>query len=273
MILEAIVAKTWTRVCESKAAYPEEALLRRLEAAPPPRDIAARLRGPGVSIVAEVKRASPSKGPLNCALRPERLAVDYVTAGADAISVLTEPYYFRGSGRDLEDVRAGLAGVGLERPLLRKDFVVDSYQLLESRVWGADAVLLIAAVLDDTTLARLYAAACALGLTPLVEVHTEAELARVLPLKPALVGINNRNLRDFTTDIAVTRRLRPLVPEGCVVVSESGITSPEHMRELARLGVDAALIGEALVTARDPIGQLRLLKEAGRSPMTPDDYR
>jgi len=148
--------------------------------------------------------------------------------------------------------------------LLRKDFIVDPYQLLEARVFGADAVLLIAAILADAELDRLLDEALRLGLTPLVEVHNEDELRRVLPLEPPVVGINNRNLADFTVDLNTTRRLRPLIPPGVVVVSESGIRTPEQVAELARLGVDAALIGEALVTAPDPAARLAILREAGR---------
>lgn len=143
-----------------------------------------------------------------------------------------------------------------------KDFIIDSYQLLEGRISGADAVLLIVAVLDNGPLATLLEEALALGLTPLVEVHNERELARALPLDPPMVGINNRDLRDFTIDLGVTRRLRPLIPARVVVVSESGIHRTQ-MRQLSELHVDAALIGQALVTAIDPVAKLRELKEAG----------
>jgi len=161
-------------------------------------------------------------------------------------------------------VQGALATAGLACPLLRKDFIIDSYQLLEARISRADAVLLIAAALDDETLAVLLEQALALGLAPLVEVHNEEELARVLPLTPPIVGINNRDLSDFTVDLEVTHRLRPLIPPGVVVVSESGIHEPGQMRELRALQVDAALIGQALVTAADPVSKLRELKEAGQ---------
>jgi len=247
-----------------KATHPEGMLREQLNGAPVPLDMAAYLRSPGVSIIAEIKRASPSKGTLNRSLQPAHLAAQYVSAGADAISVLTEPNHFCGSLVDLKEARGGLAKVNKIRPLLRKDFIVDPYQLLESRIWGADAVLLIAAALDDVNLTGLFEDAFNLGLTPLVEIHDEGELARVLPLEPSLVGINNRNLKDFTVNIEVTYRLRPLIPPTCVVVSESGIREPAQMRELAALQVDAALIGEALVTARNPVEQLKALKEAGQ---------
>ncbi|MBM3189917.1 MAG: indole-3-glycerol phosphate synthase TrpC [Chloroflexi bacterium] len=264
MILDQIVADTRLALARRKEALPESALRERVRALPPTLDLCAALRGPGVSIIAEIKRASPSRGAISPSLEPARLAADYARAGAEAISVLTEGSRFGGSLADLAEARRGLAEAGLMRPILRKDFILDSYQLLEARAWGADAALLIAAILDDAALARLYEIALALGLTPLVEVHDEEELARVLRLNPPLVGINNRNLKDLSVDLGVTRRLRPLIPPPTLVVSESGIHKPEQMRQLKALQVDAALIGEALLTAPDPAARLRQLKEAGR---------
>lgn len=266
MILDTILERTRADLIARKTDRPEETLIDQLKGLPDTLDLHGSLKAPGVSIIAEIKRASPSKGPLNSALDPRELAAVYAGAGADAISVLTEPHYFRGSLDDLAAAREGLRVVGLPRPILRKDFIIDPYQLLEARVAGADAVLLIAAALDDGLLSELHGAALALGLTPLVEVHDEAELARALELEPRVIGINNRNLKDFTVDIGVTRRLRPLIPARCAVVSESGIGQPAQMRELAAMQVDAALIGETLVTATDPAGQLLKLKEAGRWP-------
>ncbi|MBM3188478.1 MAG: indole-3-glycerol phosphate synthase TrpC [Chloroflexi bacterium] len=264
MILEAILSDTRAAVVRRKAETPEEALRAQARDLPPALDFAGALRQPGVSVIAEVKRASPSRGALNLGLEPGQMAVAYAEAGAAAISVLTEERRFHGSLEDLRAAREALDAQGVRRPLLRKDFVLDSYQLLEARVWGADAALLIAAALDDGLLAELLAQALALGLCPLVEVHSEEELARVLPLNPPVIGINNRDLRDFTVSLDVTRRLRPLVPPDAVVVSESGIRGPEEMQELAALGVDAALIGEALVTAVNPSAALAALREAGR---------
>jgi indole-3-glycerol phosphate synthase len=264
MILDDLLAAARTRVAQRRALVPEERLREELATAPPPRDFAQALRGPGVAIIAEIKRASPSRGALNLGLAPETLAVTYATAGAAAISVLTEESRFRGSLADLRAARRALEGAGRLAPLLRKDFILDPYQLLEARVWGADAVLLIAAALEDGLLARLFCEAQALGLTPLVEVHTAEELARVLPLRPPVMGINNRDLRDFTVSLEVTRKLRPLIPPGILVIAESGIHGAAEMRALAAMGVDAALVGEALVTAADPAAKLRLLQEAGR---------
>lgn len=268
MILDDLVTASRAALERRRAALPEAALRDRLSALPPTLDMAARLRPPGqargVAVIAEVKRASPSRGSLNADLDPAALAVAYARAGAAAISVLTEESRFRGSLADLETARAGLRRAGLGAPLLRKDFIVDPYQLVEARVAGADAALLIAAILGDGELERLLDAAADLGLTPLVEVHDAFELRRVLPLHPPIVGINNRNLADFAVDLDTTRRLRPQIPPEIVVVSESGIHTPEQMAELARLRVDAVLIGEALVTAPDPAGRLAALLEAGR---------
>jgi indole-3-glycerol phosphate synthase len=230
---------------------------------PPTISLLEALRRPGISIIAEIKRASPSRGPLRMELEPAELAVTYASAGADAISILTETAYFHGALTDLRAAQQALASAGRRCPLLRKDFIIDPYQLMEARVWGADAVLLIATALDDAALANLFDNALDLGLMPLVEIHDEMELRRVLPLHPPLIGINNRNLRDFSVSLETTRRLRPLIPPACVVVSESGIHTPAHIRELVGLHVQAALIGEALVTAADPAARLRELKDVG----------
>lgn len=264
MILDTIITDTRAGLAARRAKCPEGELRERLDQAPPPLDLSHYLKRPGVSIIAEVKRASPSRGALNLDLDPAQLAVAYASAGAQAISILTEQSHFRGSLADLDQARRGLAAAQIERPLLCKDFIIDSYQLLEARISGADAVLLITAVLDNAPLATLLGKALALGLTPLVEVHNERELARALPLDPPMVGINNRDLRDFTIDLGVTCRLRPLIPPRIVVVSESGIHQPAQMRQLSELQVDAALIGQALVTAPDPVAKLRELREAGQ---------
>ena len=264
MILDQIIADTRVALEKQKLAHPAGALRELLPELPATTSFSGSLRRPGVSIVAEIKRASPSRGPLNIGLRPADMATTYASGGADAMSILTEPTRFRGSLSDLREARSALQTAGLSCPLLRKDFIIDPYQILEARVWGADAVLLIAAGLDDAMLARLFEETLALDLTPLIEVHDECELTRTLRLNPPVVGINNRNLKDFSVDLQTTRELRPLVPPTCVVISESGIRKAGHMRELAALGVDAALIGEALVTAPDPGAMLKDLKEAGR---------
>lgn len=261
MILDTIIASNRALVAERKQTVPVEALRAHIAAAPPPVDLRACLRRPGVSIIAEVKRASPSKGALNLDLDPATLVRSYADAGAEAVSVLTEPLRFRGQLEDLAKARQTLNGRACA--ILRKDFIIDPYQLLEARAWGADAVLLIAAALDDEAFGRLFALALALGLTPLVEVHSREEIERVLPFNPPVIGINNRNLHTFDVDFATTERLRPFVPPSHLVVSESGIHETEQMRALARLGIDGVLVGEALVRAPDPAQRLRELKEAG----------
>lgn len=266
MILDELLAASRARVAAARALEPLEALAERVAGLAP---IAApsfsdALRAPGVSLIAEVKRASPSRGTLNEALDPGDQALHYASAGADAISVLTEPSRFRGSLADLTRAREALQSAGLARPLLRKDFVVDAYQILEARLVGAAAVLLIAAALEPKALAELYEQALALGLTPLVEVHDRADVEGIRSLQPAVVGINNRDLHTFQVDIETTFALRTTLPAGCLVVAESGIHSPDQVRRLAALGVDGILVGEALVTAQDVEGLVQALKEAGR---------
>ncbi|MGQ9518182.1 MAG: indole-3-glycerol phosphate synthase TrpC [Anaerolineae bacterium] len=264
MILQRILEDIQRDLHLRQQSVPIGSLWEELPGVPPARDFATALRGTGVRVIAEIKRASPSRGALNMGLEPAELALTYVQAGAAAISVLTEPHYFRGSLEDLQRVRSALDGAGVSVPLLRKDFIIDPYQLLEARLAGADAVLLIAGALADEALRRLYHQALELGLTPLVEVHDQGELNRVLTLRPMVIGINNRDLRTFQVDLETTFRLRPAVPEGVIVVSESGIRSPADVRRLAEIGVQAVLVGETLVTASDPKASLQELVEAGR---------
>jgi indole-3-glycerol phosphate synthase len=219
----------------------------------------AALAADGISVIAEFKRRSPSAGALREGARPDELARAYERGGARALSVLTEEPSFGGS---LDDLRAARAAS--ELPILRKDFVVDRYQLLEARLAGADAALLIVAALADSELVALHDAARALGLDVLVEVHDAGELERALALDPEIVGINNRDLRDFSVDLARTRALRQAIPGGVLVVSESGIGSTEQLRQLEREGVDAVLVGELLMRAPDPAQALDALLEGDR---------
>ena len=200
----------------------------------------------GLGLIAEVKAASPSKGILRHDMNPSQIALEYQEGGATAISVLTDEKFFHGRLAHLEDVRRAV-----RLPLLRKDFIIDEYQLVEARTSGADAVLLIAAILDEKKLEALLSSAGRLGLNCLVEVHTEGELKKVLDTPATLVGINNRDLHTFKTDLETTIRLRPLVPEDRTVVSESGIKSRGDVRRLEDAGVDAILVGEALVQSED----------------------
>ncbi len=214
-------------------------------------DFASALQGEGVSLIAEVKKASPSKGVLRSNFDPLSLATIYAAHGAAAISVLTDARFFQGNLQILTAIRAALQKAGRVVPLLRKDFIIDPYQVYESRAAGADALLLIGAALSDEALAELLALTHKLGMTALVEVHDEREVARVLPLRPRVVGINNRDLCDFSVDLTRFERLRRLLPDDLIAVAESGIQTAADVRRLAEAGADAVLVGEALVKASD----------------------
>jgi indole-3-glycerol phosphate synthase len=244
-----------------KRARPLRAVQRDAAQAPRPRDLAAALRRPGVSLIAEIKRASPSKGLLAPDLDPARLAATYEANGAAAISVLTDAHYFQGS---LQDLQAARSQVNL--PVLRKDFVVDPYQVYEARAARADAVLAIAAALDDDGLAGICRLADELGMAALVEVHDEGELRRALAVGPRIVGVNNRDLRTFRVDLETTARLRPLIPAGVLLVAESGVHTADDVARLAAIGVDAMLVGESLVRSEDPGRQVRALLAGQRAP-------
>jgi indole-3-glycerol phosphate synthase len=255
MFLDRIVALKRKELEQRQEAIP----LSRLEVAvaqkSAPLDLAAALSAEGVSLIAEVKRASPSRGALNPGLDAVKIARTYAQCGAAAISVLTEPNYFMGSGHDLQTVRRTLPHI----PILRKDFILDSYQLFEARAWGADAVLLILAILDDAVLEELVTVSHKLGMHCLLEVHDKDELKRALAFSAQLIGINNRNLDTLEVDINVTKELRPLVPPGRLVVSESGVKGREDIQKLKEWGVDAVLIGAALVTASDISAKIKEL--------------
>lgn len=255
MFLDKIVAQKRKEVEERQKVVPLPALEDAIAHRTAPLDLAEALKSEGISLIAEVKRASPSKGDLNVNLDVVALAKSYAENGAAAISVLTEENYFKGSGQDLEAVKKALPKV----PILRKDFILVPYQLYEARAWGADAVLLIAAILEDNVLRQLVALSQHLGMQCLLEVHNEAELKRTLKCDARLIGINNRNLDTLEVDINVTRELRPLIPPECLVVSESGIKGREDIEKLKAWGVDAVLIGEALVTAKDIPARLKEL--------------
>jgi indole-3-glycerol phosphate synthase len=217
-----------------------------------PRGFRAALTRPGIAVIAEFKRRSPSAGTLRDGADLATLIPAYERGGASALSVLTEQPNF---GGELADLTAARGLVGL--PVLRKDFIVDEYQLLEARVAGADAVLLIVAALDDGELASLHSAARELELDVLVEVHDREEVARALDVGAELIGVNNRDLRDFSVDVGRTSRLRGAIPRGVAVVSESGISSAEQLRVLEDEGVDAVLVGETLMRATSPERTLR----------------
>ena len=224
-----------------------------------PRSLSAALRGPGVSLIAEVKHASPSKGVLIEPFDPVQIARDYLFSGASAISVLTDGPFFHGSLDDLVAVRRLCRGLKREVPLLRKDFIVDDYQIVEARAAGADAILLIVAALTDAELVALREETERWGMEALVEVHDEAEMRRAIDSGARLIGINNRDLRTFTVDLATTERLAALKPAGALLVSESGIHSRADVERLAACGVDAMLVGESLITAPDRRAAARAL--------------
>ena len=251
--LDALVAGA-RRDVERRLAEVPQAVLERQAMSVEPRGrafVSALSRADWVNVIAECKRRSPSRGLLRADYAPADLAASYERGGAAAVSVLTEPHGFGGSLADLTAVRAA---VGL--PVLRKDFVLTDYQLIEARAAGADGVLLIAAALDRTLLATLLASARALGLAALVEVHDATELAQVLSLDVELVGVNCRDLRTFDVDLANAERLASAIPPGVIAVAESGIRSPQQIARLAGLGYRAFLVGEALVCSADPCSTL-----------------
>lgn len=246
-VLEEIVAGVREDLAERMAGVPLDKIAAQAVEAPPTREAIRVLSGPRLSVIAEVKRSSPSKGALADIPEPAHLAHAYAAGGASAISVLTEQRRFGGSLADLDAVRAAV-----DLPVLRKDFVVDPYQVFEARVHGADLVLLIVAALDDRQLADLHKLALNLGLTPLVEVHTPDEARRAVDLGARLIGVNNRNLKTLEVDLAMFETIVPLLPDDAVKVAESGILLPEHAARVRVSGADAILVGEALVTNNNP---------------------
>lgn len=252
-MLERIIARKRQEVAERRARRPLTAL--RDLPSPPLRDFAAALAAPGLSIIAEIKRRSPSRGALRADLDPRQLAGSYERGGAAALSVLTDRDFFGGSETDLLEARARV-----RLPVLRKDFTIDEYQVHEARALGADAILLIVRVLAQTQLAELLAAAAGLGLAALVEVHDERELETAVTSGAMLIGVNNRDLSRFEVSLAPAKRLRSRIPPDCLCVAESGIETREDVRVLESLGYDGVLIGETLVRAADPCARLRELR-------------
>lgn len=241
-------------VARREAARPLGMVREAAAAAGPARDFRGALEGPGPRLIAEVKRRSPAKGALNADLDPAQQARAYAAGGAHALSVLTDEQFFHGSDEDLVRARAAV-----ELPVLRKEFVVSAYQVYEARALGADAVLLIVALLPPRELADLHDLAGALGLAALVEVHAPEEVEPALRAGATLVGINNRNLATFGVDLETTRTIRPLLPSGVTVVSESGIAGSEDVKMVLEAGATAILVGEALVRAEDPAARIQEL--------------
>jgi len=245
-MLDKIIAQKREEVEQRKKVATITYLQERIARQKPALDLALALKGDHIRLIAEVKKASPSRGMLSPNFNPIELAQTYAEGGAAAISVLTEANYFMGS---IEHLAAIKEVVGL--PLLRKDFIFDPYQVYESRAYGADALLLIASTLSQEQLKKLVSLSHSLGLRCLVEVHNEGEVERAVLSEAEIIGINNRDLDTFSIDINMTRRLRPLIPQERIVVSESGIKSKRDIEKLGKWGVDAVLVGEALVTAGD----------------------
>jgi len=249
-ILERIVAAKRTEVAAARKRAPEV----KLDAAPPVRDFIAALRAKRPAVIAEIKRASPSKGLLRSNFDPAAIAKSYEKGGAACMSVLTDKEFFQGAAEHLSAARGACA-----LPVLRKDFLIDPYQVFESRALGADCVLLIAACLEDRQMRELEALARSVGMAVLVEVHDGEELERALKLDTPLLGINNRNLRTFETRLETTLELLPRVPHDRLVITESGILSRADVARMRQRGVEAFLVGEAFMRARDPGAELKAL--------------
>ena len=251
MFLDEVLAVKQQEIATSRTAVPLSELERRIAGQAPALDFAAALNGSDVSLIAEIKRSSPSKGPLRSDLAAARTALNYAVGGANAISVLTDKFYFGGSLADLSDAKAALAGFSRPVPVLRKDFIISPYQVYESRACGADAILLIVAALADTELSHLLRLAHSLGMKCLVETHDEEELQRAVRLRTQIIGINNRDLHTLQVDIRTTQRLAHLIPKDHILVSESGIRTRHDIHFVSKCGARAVLVGEALVSAVD----------------------
>lgn len=256
MILDEIVANKRVEVANRKRRVPLAEFRTRAESVPEPRDFAGALRGETVSLIGEIKRASPSRGAINAEADPIHIAATYASNGASALSVLTDKKYFNGTPNDLKSVR-----VAADVPILRKDFIVDEYQIYESRALQADAILLIVRILSDTQLEEYLALARSFGMHALAEVHDEVELERSLAIDASIIGINNRNLADFTVDLATTEYLAPMIPPNKIIVAESGVSTTEDVERCARAGADAVLVGEALMRAENVGAKVKELSQ------------
>ncbi len=256
-VLDDLNASSLADAQQRERDLPLSQLRALLDQAPPALDPLPRFRAPGVQVIAEVKRSSPSKGALATIADSAALAADYAAGGAAAISVLTEPHRFGGSLADLDAVRAQV-----QIPVLRKDFLVSEYQLVEARVHGADLALLIVAGLDDASLARLYRVTLDLGLTPLIEVHTVDEALRAADLGAELIGVNNRNLQTLEVDLHQFEKIAPHLPDSAIKVAESGIFTPADVAHVAQHGAQVVLVGESLVRHADPTGAVQALLSA-----------
>jgi indole-3-glycerol phosphate synthase len=257
-ILDQIVEARRGSIAHRKRSLPEAALKFAVEKAPAPRDFPEALSRDAYNVIAELKKASPSRGVLRENYTPGTLAASLESAGAAALSVLTEEDFFSGSLGDLKEAKKAT-----QIAILRKDFIIDPWQVLESRAAGADAFLLIAAILDDATLRELLDLGRSLKMEPLVEVHSREEIARAAAVGARIIGINNRDLRDFSVRMETSLELVEAIPEDCIAVSESGLRTHEDLARLRRAGFDAFLVGEHLMKDADPAKPLRALLEPG----------
>jgi indole-3-glycerol phosphate synthase len=266
-VLDDILDGVRTDLATRQQAVSMDELKQRAERAQAPRDAMAALGGDRISVIAEVKRSSPSKGALAAIADPAALAADYEAGGAHVISVLTERRKFGGSLDDLAAVRARV-----DIPILRKDFILTSYQLWEARAYGADLALLMVVCLEQEALVSLIERAESIGLTPLVEVHTEEELERAVAAGARVIGINARNLKTLEVDRDVFAKLAPKIPDNVIKIAESGVRGPHDLLAYARGGADAVLVGESLVTGKDPRKAVEALVTAGAHPSTRPDH-
>jgi indole-3-glycerol phosphate synthase len=260
-VLDEIIAGVREDLAERQSRVSLDELKELAARAPQARDGVAALRGDGVRVICEVKRSSPSKGALAAIADPAALAADYAAGGAAVISVLTEQRRFGGSLADLKAVRAAV-----DTPILRKDFIVTAYQLWEARAYGADLALLIVAALEQPALESLIERAESIGLTPLVEVHDEEEAGRAVAAGARIIGVNARNLKDLKVDRDTFADVAPSIPARIVKVAESGVRGPHDLIAYANEGADAVLVGESLVTGRDPRAAVADLVAAGAHP-------
>lgn len=266
-VLDQIMAYKRIEVPQRMALVPLSQAKAFAQLAPPPIDFYAALtRQPGVSLIAEVKRASPSRGLIAQDWDPALIGETYARNGAAAISCLTDARYFQGQLEYLTAIKDRLREIGMAIPVLRKEFIYHEYQVYEARMAGADAILLIAGALSDSELKQLHTLSRGLGMHALVEVHDEAELERALAVAPAIVGVNNRDLRNFTVDIHTTERLKALLPADVVVVAESGIRTVEDVHTLAAMQCDAMLVGETFcrLPQSERAAKVREFANAGR---------
>lgn len=258
--LDRILENTAAEVAERMRAIPAQELQRVVETMDAPLPLADAVTATSdVAVIAEIKRASPSKGEIAAGISAAEVAREYLAGGCAAISVLTDETFFGGSLLDLRDVAEAAHHQRPARPVLRKDFVISPYQILEARAHGADAILLIVAALEDQQLRDLYGSARQFDLDVLVEVHDKAELERALGLEPQIIGINNRDLRTFDVDLATTERLAATIPDGIVIVGESGVHTHADVERLGAAGVDAVLVGESLMRQPDREAAVREL--------------